>query len=56
MTCRIIGASVIFYFSFNIKKIKSDFPGGSVVKNLPASTRDPNSVPDLGRSHTPWSN
>ena len=33
-----------------------DFPGGSVVKNLPASAGDTGSVPDLGgfqmvRSH-----
>ena len=27
-----------------------DFPGGSVVKNLPANAGDVNSVPGLGRS------
>ena len=27
------------------------FPGGSVVKNLPASAGDTGSIPDLGRSH-----
>ena len=32
------------------------FPGGSVVKNLPASSGDMGLFPDLGRSHMPWSN
>ena len=31
------------------------FPGGSVVKNLPANAGDMGSIPDLGRSHMPWS-
>ena len=29
------------------------FPGGSVVKNLPASAGDTGSIPDPGRSHMP---
>ena len=33
-----------------------DFPGGSVVKNLPANAGDMGSSPGLGRSHMPWSN
>ena len=37
-------------------KILGDFPGGSVVKNLPASAGDTGSVPDLGRSRMPGSN
>jgi len=28
-----------------------DFPGGSVVKNLPANARVLVSIPDLGRTH-----
>ena len=32
------------------------FPGGSVVKNLPASVGDVGSIPDLRGSHIPWSN
>ena len=32
------------------------FPGGSVVKNLPANAGDTGSVPDLGRSHVLCSN
>ena len=33
-----------------------DFPGGAVVKNLPANAGDMGSSPGLGRSHMPWSN
>ena len=33
-----------------------DFPGGSVVKNLPANAEDTGSIPGLGRSHMPESN
>ena len=32
------------------------FPGGSVVKNPPASAGDSGSIPDPGRSPMPWSN
>ena len=32
------------------------FPGGSVVKNLPANAGDTGSIPDPGRFHMPWSN
>ena len=32
------------------------FPGGAVVKNLPANARDMGSSPGLGRSHMPRSN
>ena len=32
------------------------FPGGSVLKNLPAKAGDTGPIPDLGRSHMPWSN
>ena len=33
-----------------------DFPGGPVVKNLPASAGDMGSIPGLGRPHMPRSN
>ena len=33
-----------------------DFPGGAVVKNLPANAGDVGSSLGLGRSHMPWSN
>ena len=32
------------------------FPGGAVVKDLPASAGDMGSSPGPGRSHMPWSN
>ena len=32
------------------------FPGGSVIKNPPANTGYMGLIPDLGRSHMPWSN
>ena len=32
------------------------FPGGVVVKNLPANAGDTGSIPGLGRSHMPQSN
>ena len=32
------------------------FPGGTVVKNLLANSGDTGSIPELGRSHMPWSN
>ena len=37
------------------KKKGREFPGGSVVKNLPASARDMDSNPDPGRPHRPRS-
>ena len=33
-----------------------DFPGGTVVKNLPANAGDTGLSPGPGRSHMPWSN
>ena len=33
-----------------------DFPGGSVVKNLPANAGDIAAIPGPGRSHMPRSN
>ena len=38
------------------KKKRWDFPGGAVVKNLPATAGDTGSSPGLGRSHMPRSN
>ena len=40
----------------HILKSLLGFPGGSVVKNLPANARDTGLIPDLGRSHMPKSN
>ena len=33
-----------------------DFPGGPVVKNLPANAGDTGSISGQGRSHMLWSN
>ena len=38
------------------KKNFQDFPGGSVVKNLPANSGDKSSIPRTGRFHMPWDN
>ena len=35
---------------------KGDFPGGSVVKNMPTSARDMVLIPGLGRFHMKESN
>ena len=37
------------------KKMKEGFPGGSVVKNLPASAGGMGLIPDLRRLYMPWS-
>ena len=41
---------------WGLKSSPQDFPGSSVVKNLPANAREMGSIPDLGRFHMPWSN
>ena len=38
------------------KQELGDFPGGTVVRNLPANAGDTGSSPGRGRSHMPWSN
>ena len=39
-----------------IERMKMGFPGGSVLKNLATKSGNVSSIPDLGRSHEPWSN
>ena len=39
----------------HIKTINLGFPGGAVVKNLPANAGDTSSSPYLGGSHMLWS-
>ena len=39
-----------------LKKDILDFPGGTVVKNLPPNAGDTGSIPGLGRFHMPQSN
>ena len=43
-------------FCHTEKKHIQDFPGGTVVKNLPANAGDTGSSPGPGRSHTPRNN
>ena len=43
------------YINETLKSYKC-FPGGILVKNLPASAGDTGSSPGPGRSHMPWSN
>ena len=47
--------SHLFSKSMGLDNPASGFPGGSMVKNPPASLGD-GFTPDLGRSHMPWSN
>ena len=44
------GVSALQRHSFRNKQPR-DFPGGAVVKNLPANAGDKGSSPGLGRSH-----
>ena len=39
-----------------LKPQRSDFPGGAVVKNLPANAGDTGLSPSPGRSHMLWGN
>ena len=40
----------------HFKNWSRDFPGGAVVKNMPANAGDTGSSPGPGRSHMPRSN
>ena len=42
--------------SQSLKNTYWGFPGGAVVKSLPANAGNTGSNPGLGRSHMPWSN
>ena len=44
------------YAKVSFKKTTQGFPGGSVVKNPPATAGDTGSSPGPGRSRMPWSN
>ena len=41
---------------FLLKRVVWDFPGGAVVKNLPANAGDMGSIPSPGRSYMPQNN
>ena len=46
----------IIVLNILLKAVKGDFPGGTVVENLPANAGDTGSSPGPGRSHMPRSN
>ena len=48
--------SGLLALAVHYSQLGRDFPGGAVVKNLPANVGDTGSSPDLGRFHMPWSN
>ena len=51
-----VGFIIQFSSMFKILHNPWGFPGGSVVKNLPANAGDTGLIPGPGRSHMPWSN
>ena len=53
--CKSIGRSLNVTELHTFKRHFGGFPGGSVVKNLPANAGDTGSIPGLGRSHVPRS-
>ena len=57
---RSLGKSVDFQTVSHLGALRyyprEDFPGGTVVKNLPANVGDMGSSPGPGRSHLPRSN
>ena len=54
--CKSVGRSLNVTELNTFRHHFGGFPGGSVIKNLPASAGDTGSIPGLGRSHMPWSN
>ena len=46
---------LLLRFLISQKRERKGFPGGSVVKSLPANAGDTGSSPGLGRSHMPRS-
>ena len=48
--------TTISYHLTRLSKTNRDFPGGAVVKNLPANAGDTGLSPGPGRSHMPRSN
>ena len=47
---------IVVKFTWGKKKKSRGFLGGSVVKNPPTNAGNMSLIPDLGRSHVPWSN
>ena len=48
--------SSVYIYPLVLKVSARGFPGGLVVKNLPASVEDTGSIPGLGQSHMLQSN
>ena len=48
-------SSAAYTYIYKFQKCGKAFPGGTVVKNLPANAGDTGSNPGLGRSHMPRS-
>ena len=53
---RMVSGTASYTLNAEVQKSHEDFPGGSVVKNLPANAGDTGSILDLGRSHRLWHN
>ena len=53
---RLFTVSHLWEWKVLVKMVVQDFPGGAVVKNLPATAGDTGSIPGPGRSHMPQSN
>ena len=53
--CLMVGFIIQFSSMFKILHNPWGFPGGSVVKNLPANAGDMGLIPGPGRSHMPQS-
>ena len=53
---RVHSHSPISTQEYHLKDVVEGFPGGAVVKNLPANAGDTGSSPGPGRSHMPQSN
>ena len=46
----------VMYYPLKKQKNEEGFPGGLVVSNPPGNAGDTGPVPELERSHMPWSN
>ena len=54
--CSFISCTLFSMYVETLKKPFRDFPGGAVVKNVPANAEDTGSIPGPGRSHMSRSN
>ena len=47
----VVESSLLVSSTSCLRSSKQDFPGGPLVKNLPANARDMGLIPDLAKSH-----